>query len=345
MNASFLSVQPALGWIVTLIVSLVILAGVGYEMRLLLTKRRGDLTVTAGIRRIGICILLVVCLWCPSTLTATSHRAIHTMNVMMLVDTTTSMNVQDVSQDGHTITRIDAAKRVMSELIKSYPNANFAALRFGSSTSLDVPITPDAQAMQNWITTLRTENPQIAQGTSLDAPLDQTLLTLKAISQAHSEDTNIVYVLSDGEETVHRTRRTFSSLRAYAQHAFVIGLGSQQGGKIPAGSGLSREEQSSQPWIIDPQTGKPGISRMNERNLRAIADELSGSYVSITNNPRAIDTLKHSANTLLSKQFRDTLSAKPRMRPEPMVWPFAGAIAILLTWEMAAWLHQSRKLL
>ncbi|RFT35114.1 hypothetical protein CG402_02425, partial [Bifidobacteriaceae bacterium NR020] len=82
---------------------------------------------------------------------------------------------------------------------KSYANSSFAAISFGASTSVDVPLTPDARAVDNWINTLRTEPTSVATGTSLDAPIDQTLLTAKAIHDAHPDDTTVLYVLSDGE--------------------------------------------------------------------------------------------------------------------------------------------------
>ena len=110
------------------------------------------------------------------------------------------------------------------------------------------------------------------------------MLTAKAIHDAHPDDTTVLYVLSDGEETTQRKRRTFSSLRAYITNAFVIGIGSSKGAKIPLEKTQLQlddysEDNTSNQWVIDPATGNPGISKLDEKNLRNIADELSGKYM------------------------------------------------------------------
>lgn len=77
-------------------------------------------------------------------------------------------------------------------------------------------------------------------------------------------------------------------------HAYVIGVGSKNGGKIPntttklndlddINSTDSSTKQSGK-WIIDPSTGKPGISKMDPQNLKNIADEISGKYVDSSKN-------------------------------------------------------------
>ena len=54
-----------------------------------------------------------------------------------------------------TITRIDAARQAVHDVTAAYPDASFAALRFGASGTLDVPLTPDAPAIDNWPTRWR----------------------------------------------------------------------------------------------------------------------------------------------------------------------------------------------
>lgn len=139
-------------------------------------------------------------------------------------------------------------------------------------------------------------------------------------------------------------------MRGYITHAFVIGVGSAQGARIPIGrTELTLDDDStdqntdaseSKDWVIDPSTGKPGISKLDEKNLRNIADELSGKYVHIVRNA----TIGSEAKSILSHQWRMNETAKPRLRPEPVIWPFAALAAALLLWELIAWLITSRKL-
>lgn len=46
-----------------------------------------------------------------------------------------------------------------------------------------------------------------------------------------------------------------------------------------------------------------------------------------------------------SSKWRVTQTSKQRTRTVAMVWPFAIAVALLLTFEAGAWITQSRRLL
>lgn len=346
-QAGQLVFAPSYGWIVAAIAVVIVLIAMVLEIvPLHENSTYTDETIGMRLRRIGICFILIICILSPSIMRATLQRAVNATNVIIALDITGSMRAEDANYaQKEKIKRIEAAQNIIHNITQSYAHASFAALSFGTSTSVDVPLTPDARAVTNWIDTLRTEPTSIATGTSLDAPIDQTLLTAKAIHDAHPDDTTVLYILSDGEETTQRKRRTFSSLRAYITHAFVIGIGSAQGARIPLElSQLEIDENlknsSSTKWVIDPATGKPGISKLDEKNLRNIADELSGKYMHATLHK----TFGAEAKPILSHQWRMNETAKPRLRPEPIIWPFALIAAILLIWELMAWFITSRKL-
>lgn len=353
-KAGQLVLAPSYGWIVAIIATAIVLTAMCFEIIPLLRKSIAtDETFAMRLRRIGICLMLIICILSPSIMKATLQRAVNATNVIIALDITGSMRAKDADYaKQEKVERINAARSIVKQITKSYAQASFSAISFGASTSVDIPVTPDARAVDNWIDTLRTEPTSVATGTSLDAPIDQTLLTAKAIHDAHPDDTTVLYVISDGEETTQRKRRTFSSLRAYVTRAFVIGVGSAAGARIPlentqlkidtSDSSNSSEDNSnsSEKWVSDPTTGKPGISKIDEKNLRNIADELSGKYVHAKLNHEIGD----EAKPILSHQWRMNESAKPRLRPEPVIWPFATIATVLLLWELMAWLITSRKL-
>jgi Ca-activated chloride channel family protein len=80
---------------------------------------------------------------------------------------------------------------------------------------------------------------------------------------------------------------------------------------------------------------------MDSKNLKAIADEMSGRYIALDAN----HTLANSASAEASKQYRLTITPKERIVTAPFLWPFAIALTILLLWEAAAWLVTSRRML
>lgn len=94
-------------------------------------------------------------------------------------------------------------------------------------------------------------------------------------------------------------------------------------------------------WVIDPETGEPGVSRMNADNMNTIADELSGTAIQLN----ATTTMSSGASKEASGQWRVTHTTKQRTRTVAVVWPFAIAVALLLAFEAGAWITQSRRLL
>lgn len=315
-----------------------------------ISKEVTDETISMSIRRLIMCILISICILCPCVMRNTTHRSISATNVIFVLDVTGSMKVKDANYaSSKNIERIRAAKLIINDVTKSYNNASFTGIRFGTSTSIDVPLTPDANAIENWANTIQTEPTGISSGTSLDAPIDQTLLVSKAIHDSHPEDINVLYLISDGEETTNRKRRTFSSLRAYINNAFVITVGSKEGGKIPLSknaldSNENNDEdknENSNSWVIDPSTGKPGISKADDKNMKNIADELSGSFI----HAKYEDRIGSEAKNIMSKKWRDNKTFKARLRPEPIVWPFALMLSLVMLYELAVWVLTSGKLL
>ena len=315
-----------------------------------ISKEVTDETISMSIRRLIMCILISICILCPCVMRNTTHRSISATNVIFVLDVTGSMKVKDANYaSSKNIERIRAAKLIINDVTKSYNNASFTGIRFGTSTSIDVPLTPDANAIENWANTIQTEPTGISSGTSLDAPIDQTLLVSKAIHDSHPEDINVLYLISDGEETTNRKRRTFSSLRAYINNAFVITVGSKEGGKIPLSkNALDSDENNDEDknenensWVIDPSTGKPGISKADDKNMKNIADELSGSFI----HAKYEDRIGSEAKDIMSKKWRDNKTFKARLRPEPIVWPFALMLSLVMLYELAVWVLTSGKLL
>jgi Ca-activated chloride channel family protein len=333
--------SPALGWIASSIVCLALVAAAVMGI-VLYRRQRGssDATVWSCVRRTSIALLLAIMVLTPSIVTRTTSKAVNATDVFIAVDVTGSMAVKDAHYGSDTtITRSAAAVKAIQDITALYPDASFAGLRFGASGTLDVPLTPDSTAIDNWAQTLSTESTFASSGSNLDAPLDQLLIQLKAAQEQHPDDAIVVYYISDGEQTSTATRRSFSSLRQYVDDATTIGVGSTAGGKIPVTdtTGANTSEQ----WVIDPTTKQPGISKMDPKNLKAIADEMSGRYMAVD----AKTTVANGATSQASKEYRLTITPKERTLSAPIVWPFAIVTAVLLLWEAALWIVNSRRML
>lgn len=350
--------SPLLGWGVGGLIALVMLALAIVEVVRHTFGDAGDETMLACVRRMLICLTVGAMALGPSMTVSTTSRAVNNTDVVMAVDVTGSMAVKDAAYGSdEAMTRLQAAKKAVDDLTRTYADSSFAAVRFGASGTLDVPLTPDAEAIRNWAATLAPEATSVSSGSSLDAPLDQLITTLKEIRSAHPDDAIVLYLITDGEQTSAQSRRTFSTLRHYLNDAFVVGVGSTEGGKIPLiEDGVSSDSSSdtsgdsgssgnsgnaSQQWVTDPDTGQPGVSKMDETTLKNLADEMGGSVVELS----AKTTMTNGRSAEASKKWSVGVTAKQRTRVNPVVWPLAAAAAVLLAWEMGAYIAMSRRLL
>ncbi len=350
--------SPLLGWPVGGTIALAMLALAIVEVVRHTFGDAGDETMLACVRRMLICLTVGAMALGPSIVVSTTSRAVNNTDVVMAVDVTGSMAVKDATYGSAELTtRLQAAKQAVDDVTKAYADSSFAAVRFGASGTLDVPLTPDAAAIRNWAATLAPEATSVSSGSSLDAPLDQLITTLKDIRTAHPDDAIVLYVITDGEQTSAQSRRTFSTLRHYINDAIVVGVGSTQGGRIPlVKDGVSSDSSSSssdssdsadskdsdtQQWVTDPDTKQPGISKMDETTLKNLADELGGSTVTLS----ATTTMANGRSAEASKKWSVGTTVKQRTRTNPVVWPLAAVALVLIAWEMGSMIATSRRLL
>ncbi len=336
--------SPSLGWPVGGAIGIVMLLLAVVSLIRHVQGNGGDETLMSCVRRALICLAVGAMALTPSVTSTTTSRAVNNTDVVVAVDVTGSMAVCDAQYGtSETITRLQAAKLAVQDLTDAYADSSFAALRFGASGTLDVPLTPDSAAINNWASTLAPEATSVSSGSSLDAPLDQLVTTLKSIREAHANHAIVLYLITDGEQTSLTTRRSFSTLRSYVNDAFAVGVGSTKGGKIPLiEDGVSgNDETHEERWVIDPDTGQPGISAMDKNNIKDIADETGGTALFVSQD----DTLANGRSAQASSKWRVTSTTKQRTRLTPVIWPLAIAVAGLLAWEIGAWLALSRRLL
>ncbi|KFI58929.1 VWA domain-containing protein [Bifidobacterium gallicum] len=329
---------PALGWPVGIILAAVMVA-FAIAAIVVHARRRttSDETLVACVRRVLICVVLAICALTPAIATPTVSRAISATDVVIATDITGSMGVHDAQYgSSQTVSRLEAAQSAIADITKLYPNSSFAAVSFGATGTLDLPLTPDTRAVDQWARSLHTESTSSSSGSSMDAALDRLLVTLKSIHDEHPDDRLLLYVITDGEQTTPTTRRTFSSLRQFVDDACVIGVGSDEGGTIPQSQPAADGE-----WVIDPSTGEPGISKLDRTQIDNLADELSGKAVFLDANTTAAD----SQIAAQSNQWRVEETQRAHTRITPLVWPFSIALVALLAWEAAAWLATSRRML
>lgn len=346
-----LSFNPPLGFAATAVIAIILIS---FPTFLLAYNRRArkndqkitDATLTSDIMRVAIAACLTVMFFMPCIVSTATLQAVSATDVFIAVDVTGSMGVKDAQYgSSEKISRIAAAKKAIEDIVNLHADASFSAIRFGSETIADLPLTPDSRAVLNWAEQLRTEPASVSKGSSLDAPISTLATLIKDQKQRHPDDHTVLYYISDGEQTSAQSRSSFSGLRGYVSSAEVIGTGSAEGGQIPltyAGIAAQTDRNSGSEedaYVNDPVTGQPGISKMSEETLKTIADEMSGKQITVGENT-VINELNAAQN---SSEYRISKIDRNVKHSSPIIWPFAVAAFILLMFETCRWILDTRR--
>ena len=242
-------------------------------------------------------------------------------NVLFVADTTGSMAALDY--DGGE-PRLVGVRHDVLALADEFPGATFALVTWNSKTRVIVPWTTDRGALDSAVQLLRQEWTQYAKGTRLD----EALPTMRQLLPRSGPDGgyDIVFFLSDGEQTERPAPQSFERLADVVAGGAVLGYGTAQGATMQVYVGRDEDPEL---YIHDYDTGTEAVSRIDESNLNKIADELGVMYAH-RSAPSPVDEIADQAagqvGTIYAGQ-RDTLRR--------LYWVPAFGVIGLVLWQFA----------
>ncbi|GAA0035250.1 vWA domain-containing protein [Brevibacterium metallidurans] len=281
--------DPLFGWI-----------GLGLMTAVLLTLClipviRGEGPKWKWFVRMGVVAVLALALARPGIAQkSTTEEYEAAADVYFLVDTTTSMAAEDY--DG-TTPRIEGVKKDMLELAKQLPGARLSIITFASTASTAMPLTTDHAAFASAVDVLTPEMSLNSNGSSITEAGDELKARMDSNAEDRPDNKRLVFYFGDGEQTASGSPDSWTSFAANIDSGAVFGYGTAQGGKMKEsqpfgygglpgdtdhggqngggqnGNGLGTGDQ----YIRDAQ-GNPGISKIDEGNLRQIGSDLGLPY-------------------------------------------------------------------
>ena len=246
-------------------------------------------------------------------------------DVLVLLDLSRSMNVADAAGG----TRLAAAKRIADSLAASSPGDRLGLVVFGGSAFLQLPLTGDHDAFRRFVEAATTDDVGDP-STDVAAPL---AAAAKAFAHEGETGTRAVVLLSDGESAEDGLDVALGGLEREGVPVLAIGVGTAQGGPVPADS-----SEAPEPYHRD-HIGRVVISHLEEGTLRRSAERTGGAYAA-WNDPAGLHGL---GETLARIETRPIGIRKARKPVERFQWPLALAVVLLLA-EGAVPLAARRKL-
>lgn len=232
-----------------------------------LVVRRGQRL--AWIRRALMVALLAMVALRPVSVTETIATTRTDANVIFVVDQTGSMNAEDYNGNQP---RVEGMKADAQQIIEKTAGARYGIIAFDSSSAQALPLTTDAGAVLAWFDTLRTEPTARSTGSKVDRPAQSLTDMLRRTAEDDPGVQILVFVMSDGENTEPGTTAHFAG-KQHVDGGAVLGYGTAQGGQMKTQGGKDHGE------YIKDTNGQVGRSRIDEQNLKGVANDLGIVYL------------------------------------------------------------------
>ena len=245
-------------------------------------------------------------------------------DVLLLLDLSRSMGVADVSTGAVSGpgTRLVAAKRIAWDVMAAYPGDRTGLVVFGGSAFLQLPFTSDRASFKLFLDAASPDDLG-------DPATDVSAALLTAVSAFEHEGEagrRAVLILSDGESGEGDLDAAAEALRGQELPVFAVGVGSAQGGPVPADT-ADAPERYHRDYI-----GRVIVSRLEEGDLRRIA-EASGGAFARWDRP---DEMRALVSRLGQVKPRTLEARKSSERADRYQWPLALAVILLVLAEAIA---------
>ena len=222
---------------------------------------RGFFKQLLPIYRIAAIVFLIIAIARPQSSNTEEKRKTEGISIVLAIDISTSMLVNDFKPD-----RITVAKEVASDFIRQRENDRIGLVVFGGESYTQCPITTDHGVLQEQLSKIYPG--MLMDGTAIGMGLGTSVNRL----QNNDSKSKVIILLTDGVNNAGFVDPLTASEAAQQMkvRVYTIGVG-KQGGTYQ---------------IRDPNTGQIGsiIGEIDEKLLAQIAINTGGKYFKASNN-------------------------------------------------------------
>ena len=240
------------------------------------------------------------------------------LDILFVIDNTISMNALDYNGSN---TRLSGVKEACNYIIDELNGSRFSVIIFDNTSRIVTPYTYDANITREAISIMTPINELYAKGSSIDVSLDLIMYSLKN-SKKKNDNNRIIFFISDGENTSNNNIKSFKSISKYISDGAVLGYGTKKGGYMK-----DESEYATNEYIMD-YTGTnfgKAISKIDEKNLKEIANDMDVDYIHVTNSNDINSKIKQIKN-----KTKSTLESNDKSSYDDIYYIFVIPLLILL---------------
>ena len=232
------------------------------------------------------------------------------IDVVIALDVSRSMLATDLSPN-----RLERAKQVILRLMDQMPDDRIALVLFAGKAYMQMPLTVDHGAAAIFVSSASPDAVP-TQGTVFSEALKMSERAFNAKERRFKS----VILISDGEDHDEETLKTADDLAQRGVMVCTVGIGSAEGSEIP--------DSATNDYKRDAM-GNIVVSKLNEEELRQIAQKTNGVYVHYESSDQTISELMKQLSQVEKKTFVDV----SLLNYETFYTWFAGIMFLLLVFE------------
>lgn len=201
------------------------------------------------------------------------------IDVMIALDVSNSMLAEDVKPN-----RLERAKQLVSKIIDKLADDKVGIVIFAGKAYLQMPLTTDHSAAKMYLASASTDNVP-TQGTVINQALKMSYAAFNTKEKKY----RAIILISDGEDHDEDAIKVSKQLAEEGVMVNTVGIGSPQGAPI-----MDRETNQYK----KDENGNTVISRLNEEELKLIAQHGNGLYQLFTGADQAADNIQRKLSTI-----------------------------------------------
>lgn len=264
---------------------------------LLIPRRKG---VVHYITQVLIVLLIFAINLRPMRVTTEAKTVELDAKVLLVVDDTISMLAEDSEREGH-LTRLDDIKEDCKYIVDQLQGASFSVLKVDNDVRRMVPFSKDPGLALQCIDSFYGQSEIYATGSDINMiyePMEEVL-------KENEGSCVLVFIMTDGEITnkdlYEGNLISFAPLKDYVYGGAVLGYGTQEGGRMKSVNLYADEGDTEAEYLQtydDDYFLVEAISKIDEKNLKALGNDLDIEYKNIRQRSDLDEILKQARNDI-----------------------------------------------
>lgn len=299
---------------------LMIIISIIYILLILKTNNKKKLII-----RILIIVLIFIINLRFMTENKNGESYVSDLDIIMVVDNSISMVAEDYNGNNR---RLDEVKDDLKYILDNIPSSSYSIITFDSKSYIRSPFTPDRDNIDSIIDTMDVKLSYYSNGSNITIFKNDLKYLLKS-SKKKDNHKRIVILVSDGEVISSKGLVSLKDLKKYIDDGIVLGYGTTKGGKMKEKLYTTSKEYE----YVEDRRGSTypppkAISKINENNLKKMANDLGIDYIHMTKQSKVNNKIKKISN-------KSSLSESKTMKSyKDTYYPFAIILSILVLMEL-----------